>query len=119
MALAYSDLLGRPYVKGSSDPERGLDCWGCVVVAFARLGLGVPIADPAMWTKLGDDVARARQVGDVVHTDSVKGGDSGVSILVRVHEPRFLTSLEGHGVVTLPGHRLSNVRGVYRWSGMP
>lgn len=133
--LPYLDLLGKPYVRLSSDPARGLDCYGSVVEMFRRGGRPdpmIPAADEEArrlatgtalreergeWQRVGTDIACAREALDVVHLRSDEPA-GGVAVLVSVRPQRFLTSMPKRGVVSLPASALRpNVEAVYRWRG--
>lgn len=41
-AISFYDLVGRPFIDGGRDPQKGLDCWGLVLEVFRRSGIDLP-----------------------------------------------------------------------------
>ncbi|HEX4776255.1 MAG TPA: C40 family peptidase [Acidimicrobiia bacterium] len=65
--------LGLPYVYGSNDPSKGLDCSGLVQVAYRRMGIDLPRVTYDQ-VKVGQPVDRADlQPGDLVFSVGDKG----------------------------------------------
>ncbi len=65
--------LGTPYVYGSNDPSKGLDCSGLVQVAYRRMGIDLPRVTYDQ-VKVGQPVDRADlQPGDLVFSVGDKG----------------------------------------------
>jgi cell wall-associated NlpC family hydrolase len=65
--------LGLPYVYGSNDPSKGLDCSGLVQVAYRRMGIDLPRVTYDQ-EKVGQPVDRADlQPGDLVFSVGDKG----------------------------------------------
>ncbi|WP_127498425.1 transglycosylase SLT domain-containing protein [Actinoplanes solisilvae] len=68
---AAKKYLGTPYVFGSTDPDRGLDCSALVQRAFGDLGIKVPRLSHQQ-AKAGEPVANLAQAkpGDILAFDS-------------------------------------------------
>ena len=71
VVAAAKKYLGTPYVFGSTDPDKGLDCSALVQRAFADLGIKVPRLS-AQQAKAGEAVPNlaAAKPGDILAFDS-------------------------------------------------
>lgn len=76
-------VLGTPYIWGSRDPAKGLDCSGTVVWALRELGL-----EPKGWNATAAEMAKAAsavivpQVGDLAFYGSIFSGVNHVMVYV-------------------------------------
>ena len=124
--MSYLDLLHVPYLRGGTDPKVGLDCRGVALELLKRSGRETrPPTDSEEalcnwvtggvdWELLGDDIARANEIGDIAFTAS---GDApaGVLFLVGRSPQLFITSTPKRGVHTLRARAVRDiVLGVYR-----
>jgi cell wall-associated NlpC family hydrolase len=58
--LSYSDLVGKPYLKGASGPD-AFDCYGLVRELARRMGVSVPdYTKPSTWHEIADCIERER-----------------------------------------------------------
>jgi cell wall-associated NlpC family hydrolase len=133
----YLDLLGTPYLLHGRLP-RGLDCSTLAEEFLTRLGMTPPVTSPfrvpnssgqlgefedylvsqrAQMERLGDDVRRATEPGDLVLT-SPRQVRAGRGMWVLAEPGLFLTAQPRHGVVAHPVDTVLRARpkilGVYR-----
>lgn len=131
MKVKYTDLVGIPYLRGGTDPREGLDCRTLAFLLARRMGFqGLPEPSGAeaacfQWIVegrspcelLGRAVCDARELGDIVLTDSSEA-EAGALVLVDDRERLFLTASQQRGrVVAMPSRMVerTSVIGVYRW----
>lgn len=126
--MISADLIGIPFLHGGRDYS-GLDCAGLALVVLERLGLPAPplpangLVDPyraveeqaALWERVGASWEDAREPGDVIVTD-MTGTRSAthLSVVVRAHPKKVLTTTKGHAVHVARRVKDSQVVGVYR-----
>lgn len=139
MMLDVSHLLGIPYERCGNDPAKGLDCWSVAVHAFVAAGKRAPtltrtlagdhawaavcdagrgaIVQGEPWQRVGEDLAAARELLDVVRLASPDPA-GGVAVLVGLAPQRFLTAIPERGTTLRTASQLRpHVLGVYRWRG--
>jgi hypothetical protein len=122
-------LIGKPFVRGGVDVESdgGLDCEGVAATVCREAGIpyrahGFPyrprmestlVADASAlppgtsWVAIGDDLAQAKQLFDVVLSMSSDRGvacEYHIDILVNERGPEFLTATQGRNVFKRRGH---------------
>ena len=112
--MIWKDLLGTPYVEGSDEPGRGLDCRGVCVELLRRAGRAWS-DDPAEWRPVeriedvgpGDVIGSDPEgVGAVTHTAVVVNG--------RGRTATTVSSGERGGVFSISAGRIQHVVGIGR-----
>lgn len=69
-------FLNKPYVWGSTDPNKGFDCSGLINYVYKQIGINLPRTSHAMG-KFGTEVKLSEvQPGDIIYTSS-KGPSGG------------------------------------------
>ena len=131
MAVAYEDLLGKPYALHS------VDCSTVAETVLRRLGQDPPPTSPwripaskgqqgefeayleeaaSRWTSLGTDIRKATEPGDIVLTGSEAA--RGMFVLVDGTAGLFLTAQPRQGVVAVGRSHLlrlsRQILGIYR-----
>lgn len=129
-AVHIEHLIGKPFVRGGFDLDAhsGLDCEGVAATICRESGIshavhGFPfkprmkstdVADAAplphgtSWVAVGDDLAKATKLLDVVLSMSSDRNamrcEYHIDILVNERGPEFLTATAGRGVFKRKGH---------------
>lgn len=68
-------FLGKPYIYGSSNPDKGFDCSGLIQYAYKQVGIQLPRTSHEI-AKAGKEVSLSEiQPGDIIYTTS--SGPSG------------------------------------------
>lgn len=135
-ALAYRDLLGKPFAWGARGPD-SFDCLGVVYEVLSRAGIAVPFevegygADARAaeksfrasedrapgWVLVGHRAGSATRIGDVIYC-SARDDDHHVSVVVSDRIPRIaLTISARRRVHAVRAAELRNVIAVYRVAG--
>lgn len=129
--ISYSDLLSLRYRYGELAPSADghIDCYGVLLEVNRRAGrieaVGCPfseasevadwfVSDASPWSRIGDDLACARQTGDAI---LVASGSAHPGVYAVASEsPKVLLSAEpGRGVYAVRAGRLPVMPlGVYR-----
>lgn len=122
IGVKYIDLLGSPWLVGSADPEKGMDCAGVVGCILKRLG-HVRDADvfskedtsegASLFARIGDTWKAATDEGDVI-VSLAEEGQQHVSVMIRPEENLALTSAKRVGVVAVRSWSIQDVQAVYR-----
>lgn len=69
-----NSVVGKPWVKGSDDPEQGLDCWGLILDSFRKIeGRELPPVFQREKCDLSRSAALALHRGDFVRCDEKEG----------------------------------------------
>lgn len=126
MRVDIQDLLHLRFEDGQGDPLTGaIDCLGAVACVFRKLGWGTDKLDPAgldgdaraiadtAWDFMGDSVASATEVGDLILSYPVRRRPH-VSVVIDSRLGLAFSSHQGHGAMTVPLGQIQQVRGVYR-----
>lgn len=70
--------LGKPYVWGGTNLEKGVDCSGLCFTAYAMAGVAIPRTSQAQYAGLNLKVAKGQEIpGDLIFSYMNEGGVSG------------------------------------------
>lgn len=110
-------FLNKPYVWGSSDPDKGFDCSGLINYVYKQIGIDLPRTSHAMG-KFGTEVQLSEvQPGDIIYTSS-KGPSGGHVKMVSDIQNGQIYVIEAKGkqwgVVESPLRNTQNIKSIRR-----
>lgn len=111
------EFLGKPYVWGSTDPDKGFDCSGLINYVYKQIGINIPRTSHAIG-KTGTSVSLSEvQPGDIIYTSS-KGPTGGhVKMVSSVSDGQiFVIEAKGKkwGIVESPLTYTDNIKSIRR-----
>lgn len=110
-------FLGKPYVWGSTDPDKGFDCSGLVWYVYKQMGVDLPRTSHAMG-KIGTEVQlNSAQPGDIIYSTG-KGPSGGhIKMVSKVQDGKiFVIEAKGRrqGIVEHELTYTKNIRSIRR-----
>lgn len=110
-------FLGKPYVWGSSDPDKGFDCSGLINYVYKQIGIDIPRTSHAIG-KTGTSVSLSEvQPGDIIYTSSKRPTGGHVKMVSSVSDGQiFVIEAKGKkwGIVESPLTYTDNIKSIRR-----